>query len=128
MEQDPETPQEMDEFNKWKACMGRLSLFDNVYMKLSGAFSELPPPLESPNTIAAQMKPWVSHAFQCFGAERIMFGSDWPVCLVACAYTRWLDVIHEWLAPLSTEEQHWILEKTAVKAYGLTSEGTYESH
>jgi L-fuconolactonase len=48
-----------------------------------------------------------------------MFGSDWPVCLVASDYARWVRTVREWAAPLSQFEQGRIFGGTAIDAYGL---------
>jgi L-fuconolactonase len=48
-----------------------------------------------------------------------MFGSDWPVCLVASTYKRWIDTVREWAAPLTPSQQERIFSGTAVEAYGL---------
>jgi L-fuconolactonase len=48
-----------------------------------------------------------------------MFGSDWPVCLVACDYVRWHDLISKFISDLSTNEQTRILGGTAMEAYKL---------
>jgi len=48
-----------------------------------------------------------------------MFGSDWPVILVACDYKRWTDIVHSWIAELSPAEQLSIMGGTARLAYSL---------
>jgi L-fuconolactonase len=48
-----------------------------------------------------------------------MFGSDWPVCLVASAYKRWHDLIREYISPLSSDEQVAIMGDNAIRAYKL---------
>jgi len=66
--------------------MARFAKLPNVYMKLSGAFSEMgnqdPAAPWSAEEIVIRMKPWTDQVFESFGASRIMFGSDWPVCNV----------------------------------------------
>jgi L-fuconolactonase len=54
-----------------------------------------------------------------FGPRRLMFGSDWPVCLVACPYERWHRIISEFISPLSASERERILGGTAIEAYRL---------
>ncbi len=48
-----------------------------------------------------------------------MFGSDWPVCRVACDYKRWVELVGRFIAKLSADEQARIMGGTAVEAYGL---------
>jgi L-fuconolactonase len=51
-----------------------------------------------------------------------MFGSDWPVCLLASTYKRWGDAVTEWAAPLSDDERHWLFCQTASQTYRLDKE------
>lgn len=98
-------------------------------MKLSGAFSELGTDrlsTSSAATIADRMKPWLDHVFECFQPDRIMFGSDWPVCNVRGpatedSWTVWKDVVQTVLDQrgLSSEEQEMIWSGTALTAYRL---------
>jgi len=48
-----------------------------------------------------------------------MFGSDWPVCLLATSYRRWFETVTNFIAPLSDSERSRIMGGTAVEAYGL---------
>ncbi|KAJ6151453.1 hypothetical protein N7470_007050 [Penicillium chermesinum] len=66
---------------------------EKTYMKLSGLFSELPPlspdvDLDIPALIA-RLSPWTNVIFDVFGPDRIMFGSDWPVCNIGGEETLW---------------------------------------
>jgi L-fuconolactonase len=49
-----------------------------------------------------------------------MFGSDWPVCLPACSYRKWIEAVSSLIAALSLDEQDLILGNVACKAYGLS--------
>ncbi len=55
----------------------------------------------------------------CFRAKRLMFGSDWPVCIVAVEYIRWAKLVREWVSDLPADDQERILGGTAVEAYRL---------
>ena len=55
-----------------------------------------------------------------FGPQRVMYGSDWPVCLVACDYVRWFELVSRFVARLSVDEQARILGGTAIEAYSLS--------
>ena len=134
MQQLPTTAAQKDDYERWKKCIQRLSSFENVYMKLSGAFSELgdqsadePLPVD---TIVDRMKPWTQPVLDYFTPQRIMFGSDWPVCNVGGpgdekSWGHWRDVVAEILerAKLSTEEKDRIWFGTAVEAYSLDFKG-----
>ena len=78
----PEFSIESESFQQWQVAVERLSKLSTTYMKLSGAFSELPEGLNSPEQIVGCIKPWVAHVLKVFTPKRVMFGSDWPVCNV----------------------------------------------
>ena len=71
------------------------------------------------NWTEQQLRPYLDTVLAAFGPERLMFGSDWPVCLVASAYKRWYDLICEYIQPLSSDEQAAIMGDTAIRAYKL---------
>ena len=62
---------------------------------------------------------WAWHSIQAAGGV-LAFGSDWPVCLLATSYQRWIDTVRAWVKPLSQAEQARILGDTAVEAYGIS--------
>ena len=66
-----------------------------------------------------QLRPYMDVALEAFGPGRLMFGSDWPVCLLAVDYRGWLAVVREFAASLSPVEQERLFGGTAVEAYGL---------
>ncbi|HZD44439.1 MAG TPA: amidohydrolase family protein, partial [Acidobacteriaceae bacterium] len=53
------------------------------------------------------------------GPSRLLFGSDWPVALLATSYQQWVDTVAEWVAPLSTSEREAIWSGTASRVYSL---------
>jgi L-fuconolactonase len=56
---------------------------------------------------------------EAFGAERLMFGSDWPVALLASGYQRWVETVEAWTAGLTEMEREGIWGGNAVRVYGL---------
>jgi len=104
------------EFSPWRERMHELARRENVFCKFSGLVTEA----DFDNWTEAQLRPYWETVLTVFGPRRLMFGSDWPVCLVACSYARWISVVRNFLAPLSADEQRSILSGTAAKAYGLT--------
>jgi L-fuconolactonase len=68
----------------------------NVYCKLSGMITEADHERWVPDDLA----PYVAHVARCFGPERLMFGSDWPVCTLAGSYDRVIDALERNLEPL----------------------------
>ena len=99
----------------WRQNLCTLARRANVYCKLSGVVTEADWAAWTP----AQLKPYFDAALQAFGSRRLMFGSDWPVCLVASDYARWVQTAREWAAPLTHSEQDRIFGGTAIEAYGL---------
>jgi L-fuconolactonase len=100
----------------WRENLIELGREQNIYCKLSGMVTEADYHAWTP----AQLRPYFETALEAFGPRRLMFGSDWPVCLVACGYRRWLDVMRDFLAELSPTEQSDILGGTAARAYALS--------
>ena len=96
---------------EWEAAMAPLSNLPNVACKLSGLVTEA----EWERWNAAQLEPYVTRVLEWFGPERCMFGSDWPVCLLAASYAQ---VVATMSALAGDSEQ--ILSRTAMRVYGLT--------
>jgi L-rhamnono-1,4-lactonase len=69
-------------FTNWRNAIYALSKCDNTYVKLSGGFSEMPESLrrQTPSEIFQALFPWFGVVLATFGASKIMFASDWPVC------------------------------------------------
>lgn len=99
----------------WREKLRDLARRPNVYCKLSGVVTEADHQTWTP----AQLKPYVDTALDAFGPARLMFGSDWPVCLLARGYQRWYQVVRDFASSLSPREQQRVFGGTAVEAYGL---------
>ncbi|HSU59418.1 MAG TPA: amidohydrolase family protein [Bryobacteraceae bacterium] len=103
------------EISPWRENIRELAKRPNVYCKISGMVTEADWTAWTPD----QMKPYIHVVLEAFGANRLMFGSDWPVCLVASTYPKWVILMEEALQELSIAEQERIWAGTAVEAYGL---------
>ncbi|MES0813066.1 amidohydrolase family protein [Roseibium sp. SCPC15] len=99
----------------WAADMAALAEKTQAYCKLSGLVTEA-----KPNWTVDDLRPYVDHLLETFGPDRLIWGSDWPVCLLASDYKRWVETTEELLSDLSTEEQNAILGGNAIRAYKLT--------
>ena len=66
-----------------------------------------------------QLVPYMEHVLKCFGVERLMFGSDWPVCLLAGTYRQMLEIITKFIEKLSDHEQSLIMYGNASNFYNL---------
>jgi L-fuconolactonase len=75
------------EIDAWRAEMATVARFPNIYCKVSGLLTEA-----GPNWRAAQLASYVAHLHACFGAERLMWGSDWPVLNLSADYQQWWDL------------------------------------
>ncbi|KAI2791408.1 hypothetical protein POX_c04268 [Penicillium oxalicum] len=121
------------EFLEWSKLIRQMAeVSPTTYMKLSGAFSELPPlPVNNDpdiDDLVERVQPWTDVVFDSFGPERIMFGSDWPVCNIggggnAVSWTRWTQVVEGIMKRrgLSQTQKEGVWGGVAVKAYGLNS-------
>jgi L-fuconolactonase len=65
------------------------------------------------------LKPYIDIVVEAFGTERIMFGSDWPVCLVASSYEKWLKGLQNYFNTFSINEQEDFFANNAIKFYKL---------
>ncbi|TGJ80222.1 hypothetical protein E0Z10_g8535 [Xylaria hypoxylon] len=115
-------------FIAWRTAMFTLSKSSRTYMKLSGGFSEMPDSLKqrSPEEIFEALMPWLTIIIAAFGAERIMFASDWPICTVGVgdgAWEKWKKIVERLcsMASFEDEQKKMIWGGTALKAYGIDS-------
>jgi L-fuconolactonase len=85
--------------------------------KLSGIVTEA-----SPGWRIDDLRPYFGHLLSCFGPDRLMWGSDWPVVELAGGYARWREASAALLAPLSVEERNAIFGGTALRFYDLSKD------
>ena len=98
----------------WSAQLRELAREPNVYCKLSGIVTEADPA----SWTVADLRPYAEIALDAFGPARLMFGSDWPVCLLAASYAEVRDAADQLTAALSPDERAEIFGRTAARAYG----------
>lgn len=103
------------EIDRWARDLSRLAALPNVFGKLSGLVTES----DWQNWKREDIVPYLDVAFECFGADRLMFGSDWPVCLVAASYSRTLDVVTNYVAGKSSEIRDAVLGENAQRFWRL---------
>ena len=99
----------------WATHMRELARRPNVCCKLSGLVTEA----DWRHWRSQDLRPYLDVALEAFGPERVMFGSDWPVCLVAASYERVLGIIVEYAATLSSTERDGLFGGNAIRVYGL---------
>ena len=123
----PDLPMVIDHLSKpeirvgkmdpWRDHFAAAARYENVYCKLSGMITEADWQSWQPS----QLKPYVETAVELFGPNRLMYGSDWPVCELAGTYQQQIDALHECLGKLSSSETAAIFGGTATKFYGLAA-------
>lgn len=99
----------------WEADIRTLARFDNVYCKISGMVTEA----DWQHWKLDDFKQYLEVVFDCFGPQRLMFGSDWPVCTLAASYAEVVLIVQDYVRGLSPEVQAGIFGGNALQFYGL---------
>ncbi len=102
-------------FDGWAVLMKEIAKHENVFCKMSGMITEA----DYKQWSAEQLHSYMLLVLEAFGPERIMFGSDWPVSLVAGNYTQVKNVVTDFITSLSTPEQNAIMGANAIDFYNL---------
>lgn len=103
------------EINGWKNDITELASFENVYCKVSGMVTEA----DWKQWKEDDFKHYLDAVFEAFGPKRLLFGSDWPVCLLASEYNKVVQIVENYIQQFSKEEQNDVMGKNAVKFYNL---------
>lgn len=101
--------------DEWKKQITAAAKFENLYCKLSGMVTEA----SWKNWKKEDFYPYMDVVIESFGTDRIMFGSDWPVCLVAATYQNVVSIVEEYFSAFSKEEQEKIFGVNAIHFYNL---------
>ena len=99
----------------WRLGMGSLAAQPNVYCKLSGMVTEANWQSWRP----ADFAPYIETVLEAFGPQRVMFGSDWPVCLLAGSYADVMSIVMDAIGSLSEVDRAALIGGTATEFYGL---------
>ncbi len=100
--------------DEWAKDMSALARDTSAFCKLSGLVTEA-----GADWTADELRPVVEHLLSAFGPDRLIWGSDWPVCTLAASYGEWIEATDALLAGVSPAERDAILGGNAIKAYGL---------
>ena len=103
------------DLSSWKAHVAVLAGRDNVLVKVSGLLSHVDRNAWGPEDLA----PVVDHLFDVFGPQRVMFGSDWPVCTLTASYHHWVSAVQAVVSEHTEEHQRALFHDNAVRFYGL---------
>jgi L-fuconolactonase len=99
----------------WELQMAAMATFPNVYCKISGMVTE---------AVWQKWKkedflPYLDEVLESFGPSRLMYGSDWPVCLLAATYGEQIELVRNYISTLTSAEQEAIMGKNAIGFYNL---------
>lgn len=100
---------------EWIDAMRAVAAYENVYCKISGMVTEA----DWANWKPEHLKVYIDTVVEAFGADRIVYGSDWPVCLVAASYERVVGVVSDYFSSFSADEQAAFFGGNAAKFYKL---------
>ena len=99
----------------WDESIRKLAALPNIGCKISGAMTQADWKSWTPD----QLKPYINHALQVFGFNRVMFGSDWPVCSLAGSFRQWLEVLGETTSGCTRSERERLFSGNARKFYRI---------
>lgn len=100
----------------WQRGIDALAACQNVVCKISGIVARVRPEAWGPEDLA----PIVNHCWEAFGPDRVIFASDWPVCLKGASLRDWVFALHHIVAHRPAEERRKLFHDNAVRFYGLT--------
>ena len=100
--------------DQWKRDMEKLAKFENLDCKISGVIAKAPVGWK-PQDFA----PVVNHCLDTFGPKRVVFGGDWPVCLLGASFKQWVAALHEIIAVRPESEQKALWSENAKRVYRL---------
>lgn len=101
-------------FGRWREDLAQLAALPNVHCKLSGLVTEA-----KPDWNVGDLRPYVAHVLEVFGAQRVIWGSDWPVVDLAGGYGAWLAASETLLAHLGQQDRNDIFGLNACRFYGF---------
>ena len=103
------------EITNWSMDMKELASFHHVSCKISGMVTEAVWNYWTND----DFKPYLDFIMKSFGTNRVLYGSDWPVCLVVASYEKQLNIVEEYLRSFSDSEKHQIMGENAIRFYNL---------
>ncbi|MCP5534854.1 MAG: amidohydrolase [Akkermansiaceae bacterium] len=105
-----------ENFDAWKQDLSRLATLPNVSCKVSGVIAYCPDPEQA---TLDTLRPWLETSVEAFGTDRIVFGSDWPVCNLTKGLPAWLDIARGFFSSFSDDEQHAVFHRNAEAIYSI---------
>src|SRR5262245_51924291 len=110
---------EEKEFEQWRERLREISAFPNVVCKVSGVVVNTD--LTGPTRWNEEtLRPVVEHVIDCFGWDRVMFGSDWPVCTLAASFKEWAETLLSLTSDADEEKRQRLFYDNAIRVYRLS--------
>ncbi len=100
--------------DEWKRSIDALAKLPNIIGKISGIAASL-----TKGGGAEDLAPAVNHCLDAFGPDRVVFGGDWPVCLLGATYQEWVTMLRQIIASRPAEQQRKLWSANALRHYGL---------
>ncbi len=101
-------------FEVWARAIAAIAAARRAMCKVSGLVTEA-----GPDWSVDRIRPYTEHLIDCFGTERLVFGSDWPVVTLRTGYADWMDAVRTLFADLSGADRNRVFGANAVAFYGL---------
>ncbi len=101
------------EFKDWRNDIETLAKFQNVHCKISGMVTEA----DWNHWKQSDFTPYLDTIFKAFGTNRTLYGSDWPVCLLAAEYDEQINIVKNHILPFSPDEKAAIMSKNTIRLY-----------
>ena len=107
---------EAQALDPWRERITQLAALPNVACKISGVVA-----YAGADWTTADLRPYVEHCIQAFGWDRVVWGSDWPVCTLTADLTRWVRATHELTSGCTEQERAQLLSLNAQRIYRLSA-------
>ncbi len=99
----------------WRSNIHEIAQFPNVFCKISGIVAYADPK----DWTAEDLRPYIDHVIACFGWDRVMFGSDWPVCTLSASYQEWVEALSSITSSGGETNQKKLFRENAIRVYRL---------
>jgi len=99
----------------WRSHIAEIAKLPNVYCKISGLVAYADPARWTED----DLRPYVEHVTSCFGWDRVLFGSDWPVCTLSASYRQWVEALLSITRNAGAANQRKLFHDNAIQAYRL---------
>jgi len=99
----------------WRSYIVEIAKLPNVYCKVSGLVAYADPERWTED----DLRPYIEHVISCFGWDRVLFGSDWPVCTLSASYRQWVEALYSITRSAGEASQRKLFYDNAIRVYRL---------